>query len=346
MKSQEGRRKVKKKARRQICLVALLITAWVVGIEFFAHGIWQQVFFLIKSNPLYFLGLMVIPLVAIFSVSMIWRQILIALYGHKINPTVLAKYVLGDLGVSFFMTSFGGAGRLTRAGLLSSRGVKPSEALASTIIDGIIFTLQSTTVVFCWIVFSYFGLTTFGKQLIWILGIWLVISLGGLSAVLLIVKLRLVNHFLKNLQDLPKFRRLLSFSKDLEEALTKIFDLSRKNSFIILGWLLLANFGDIAELWFLTRLVGAQLDFPSLFLLKFLMTIVFVLGPTPLGLGTMDLSLVGVFTAFGYSLNTALYFIMLWRLKNTIYAAAGITIIGSVAWKKVENHTVNNSKER
>lgn len=326
--------------------MALLITGWVVGIELLANGIWQQVFFLIKGNPIYFLGLMVIPLVAIFSVSMVWRQILIALYGHKISPIVLAKYVVGDLGVSFFMSSFGGAGRVARAGLLSSRGVKPSEALASTMIDWIIFTLQSTIVVSCWIVFSYLGLTTLGKEMIWILGLWLVIALGGLLAALIIVRLRLVNHFLKNLQDFPRFRHLLSFSKDLEEALAKIFDLSRKNSFIILGWILLANFGDILELWFLTHLVGAQLGFPSLFLLKFLITIVFVLGPTPLGLGTMDLSLIGVFTAFGFPLNTSLHFIMFWRLKNIIYATAGITIIGNTAWKKVENRNGNNRKER
>lgn len=313
--------------------IILTLIGWILGFELIFPGMWSRVPLFISHNPIYFLSIIISPWIIFFSLAKIW-QIILSCYNYKINSLRLTKFVIGDFGISFLMPFLGGIGRLARAALLCSSGVKATVALSSVVIEGIIFALQIVLVTWIWIVLIHLGIIDLGGEVLLVLQAWLIIILLGLLLFLIVAKLKHAGRFLIIVKKICNRPGLIVFFKELIDGFEKIFSLSRKKILTLLGWIIVWFSGSLVEVWLIIKLIEVPVSWELMFLLQFAITAGFILLISPCGLGTVDTLVYTIFATCGIYPEFSFYFMIFWRLKNLFYVGISWGIIGNVFYPK------------
>lgn len=303
-------------------LTLLLGIVWATITESIFPGIWIRTLTLTFDSPLLFSGLMLAPLIAFFSQAMIWKTILL-IYGYRLPPLTLLKYVINDFGLSFTIPSGGIAGRSARTALAISSGVKPAAALSSVILDATVFAIQTFFIMAGWIIIGRLGLVNFDYQVM----SWLEFGFAG-------VIIFLISVFV-GAKFIPRFKSAIGFLRELNDCFAKILSLPLLSILQIILWLGLWYFGVLVEIWFITEIIGLKLELQTFLLFHFFYSVFLTILPSPLGLGTADITVATVFAGTNLNLAFVPIFLLLWRVRNIAYMIIGWSLIGDRLYKEI-----------
>lgn len=308
----------------------------IIGMGLFAAYLWHMGPLLIADQLAkvgWKLPLVVLPFaIAIFADTWGWR---FAILGQKpagffnLLALRLTAYSVGSLLPHFTM-----AKDVARIQGLRMLGVESASAIASGIIDG-------TTSTIAGIAFILIGLSLASLSLP-AAGLFLTkISAGSALAVLaLCAMVYWMRHgffgpLLAAGRLAPFLRRWIHSCEDVllktDARLKSFFDGANKEFWLatlahLLGWL-----SGAAEAWVLLHVLGAPVGMATALSIESLLVIVEGLtGFVPLNLGTVEISIVAIFSWLGIPPGAAIGFSILRRIRQAAWIGAGFALLGAI----------------
>ncbi|MBI2625004.1 MAG: flippase-like domain-containing protein [Candidatus Nealsonbacteria bacterium] len=207
---------------------------WIAGFEIFIPGIWEKTGYYITSSPAIFTLVLISPMVAFFGTAMAWKTVL-SVYRCQKNPVLLLKYIIGEFAISNTIPSFGNAGRLARAALLSTQGVKVSISLSSVVIDAILSTFQTVLVMALILALGSYGIISVGGDLLLLLRVFLPSALIVLIIFLIFAKFKL--------KGIVKQGKITNLLLEINEGLSKIYAIPPKKMLQTVGTFAVLGYG-------------------------------------------------------------------------------------------------------
>lgn len=323
--------------QQKIILFLLIMFGWIAGFEIFIPGIWEKTGYYITSSPAIFTLVLISPMVAFFGTAMAWKTVL-SVYRCQKNPVLLLKYIIGEFAISNTIPSFGNAGRLARAALLSTQGVKVSISLSSVVIDAILSTFQTVLVMALILALGSYGIISVGGDLLLLLRVFLPSALIVLIIFLIFAKFKL--------KGIVKQGKITNLLLEINEGLSKIYAIPPKKMLQIVSWMALGYAGGIIEVLIIGKMVNLSFGWKELIIIQFISSSISGMLLTPFGIGTFEGLAVGTFAVLGYGIPEALIFTMFWRLKSIAYTVTGWILAGegAIAAMKGFRLPINNKK--
>ncbi len=320
------------RTKKKLFILASLIIGLLAIAYIFSAIPWEEIHDALRGATFHLVILFLLVQLLLF-LTLTWRwKIVLESQGIKnIGVFKLLGYRIAGYAISFITPAAKLGGEPVRAWLLSKKENIPfRKALSGVVIDKTI------------------DLSTAG--VFFILGVLLVLISYAISpeirqililvAIIFLFLVILFNYRMMKGKDffykaftftgLSKIKKLDSFKQkliDFEKPIIKFYHKDKKH-FIqtilvsALSWLLM-----FIEYSILGDMVGVNLSLIEIFLIVSFVGVAIIL-PVPMALGTLEAGQIGAFGLIGLSAATGLALALLVRVKDIVFAVAGLIILG------------------
>jgi len=263
-------------------------------------------------------------------IALAWRWQII-LKSQKINVSIfkLFLYRLVGYGISYLTPSAKLGGEPVRAALLSRDGIDFSRGLSTVVIDKTIEIATSALFFFLGVLIMLFVYALPGNT-----GIMLL-----LSAIIFLTVMGWIYHrmisgkgFIVSACKSLKLHKIKSLKIDeeklenFEKMVIKFFQEDKKDFYMtilasFIGWILM-----FFEFKFAGLIIGINLSFEQIFLVVSFLGVA-LMFPIPMGLGSMELSQVTVFSIIGLDKAGGVAISFLVRTRDLIWSVIGLLLL-------------------
>jgi glycosyltransferase 2 family protein len=307
-------------------LVMLAVLLWRIGLDTITTQLeavgWRM-------------PLVVLPyiLVAIFDALGWWFAFPQKRYPHgwfDLFQLRLAAKAVNDVTPAFSM-----AGEVAKVHVLQLRGIDGATAMASVVAAKTTLTLSEIGFLFIGLLLVPLSVPAAG---VLFPEVWIALLVAGLGTVAFVLWQR--NGFFRPFISLYQrlgwpmklIRRYLKVMESTDEKLAEYMRGSRRDFWLsclmhFTGWL-----AGALEVWVILRCMGVHIDFGTAIVVESLLTLVQgFTGFLPANLGMLEAGALGIFFWIGLTPESALAFMLLRRLRQVVWIAAGFAILGRLA---------------